>query len=153
MGRKHTIAAATISAVIALTGKLEGRALVAYRDIGGVTTFCDGIVRAGVHVGDKFTKKQCDELTFWEIRDHIAVIDKYVNVDLTQSQIEALILFIHNVGETQFRNSTALKRFNVGDMRGGCQALTWFNRVHGQIVAGLVNRREAEHKLCVEGLQ
>lgn len=153
MGKAHNIAGGTILAVTSMLGALEHRELVAYRDIGGVTTFCDGIVRAGVKVGDKFTKKQCDDLSFWEIRDHIKVIDKYVNVDLTQTQLEALILFVHNVGETQFRNSTALKRFNAGDIHGGCEAMLWFNRVHGQIVTGLVNRREAEHKLCVEGMQ
>lgn len=152
MARKHKIAAATIAACIALTGKLEGRSLRTYYDIGGVLTYCDGITGGGVVDGQTFTDKQCDELTLMKVREHIAVIDKHVNVDLSQPQIEALVLFIHNIGETQFRNSTALKRFNSGNMRGGCDAMTWFNRVKGKVVAGLVNRRNDEHKLCVEGL-
>lgn len=156
MGKYHNIAAGTVLATAAMLGGLEHRELTAYRDLvvkdRVVVTYCDGETGGGVRVGDKFTPKQCDKLTFAEIRQHIAVIDKYVNVDLSQEQIEALILFIHNCGESAFANSTALKRFNSGDIRGGCDALTWFNRVNGKIIKGLINRRDAEHKLCIEGL-
>lgn len=49
-------------------------------------------------------------------------------------------------------SSTALRRLNAGDMRGACEALTWFNRSGGRVIRGLVNRRADEHAKCVEGL-
>jgi lysozyme len=149
---RHLTAAGLI-AVTSMLGKLEHRELRAYMDIGGYVTYCDGIRTPGVKEGDTFTNAQCDKLTFAEIQDHINVIDKYVTGDISQETLEALILLVHNIGETQFAHSTAVKRFNAGDIKGGCEALTWFNQVHGKVVQGLVNRRKFEHDLCLKGIQ
>lgn len=153
MGKVHKLSAAGFAIVASLLGRLEHRELTAYVDLGGTVTYCDGIVTPGVHAGDKFTNPQCDKLTFMEIRDHVKVIDKYVNVNLPQDTLEALILLVHNIGETQFRASTCAKRLNAGNIAGGCEALTWFNQVHGEVVPGLVNRRKFERDLCMKGVQ
>ncbi len=43
------------------------------------------------------------------------VIDQNVIVDLTQNQKDALVSFTYNVGPTNFKNSTLLKKLNTGD--------------------------------------
>lgn len=143
------LSAAGLIAVASMLGKLEHRELTAYYDIGGTVTYCDGIVTPGVKAGDKFTNAQCDKLTFLEVQDHIRVIDKYVTGDISQNTLEALIILVHNIGERQFAHSTAVKRFNAGDIQGGCEAITRFNQVHGVVSKGLENRRAFEKKLCL----
>ncbi|WP_323455290.1 glycoside hydrolase family protein [Rhizobium sp. AN5] len=56
-------------------------------------------------------------------------------------------------------NSTAAKLHVQGKYRQGCEAQTAWNKAGGQVVRGLVNRREmgdaqrqGEAELCVSGL-
>ena len=44
------------------------------------------------------------------------------------------------------------RRALAGDLRGACEALMLWTRAGGREVRGLVNRRTAERKLCLEGL-
>jgi GH24 family phage-related lysozyme (muramidase) len=57
-----------------------------------------------------------------------------------------------NVGIAGAGKSTATRRLNAGDIAGGCQALTWWNKAGGRVVRGLVNRRAEEFALCMDGL-
>ena len=59
----------------------------------------------------------------------------------------------YNIGVGAFCRSTARRRLNAGNVRGACDAATWFNKAGGRKIPGLVNRRTAEHKLCLEGLR
>ena len=53
-------------------------------------------------------------------------INKYVKVPLTQNQHDALVSFIYNVGETNFKTSTLLKRLNEGNYKEAAnQFLVW----------------------------
>ena len=38
-----------------------------------------------------------------------------VEVELTQEQFDALVVWIYNLGPTNFKNSTLLKRINEGN--------------------------------------
>lgn len=66
---------------------------------------------------------------------------------LTQNQFDALVSFAYNIGETGFRESTALRRINAGDMAGATQAMGWWNKSDGRVMQGLVNRRADEVQL------
>ncbi|MBF9042936.1 glycoside hydrolase family protein [Rhodobacterales bacterium HKCCE4037] len=63
----------------------------------------------------------------------------------------AFLSLTWNIGRGAVCGSTALRRLNAGDIRGACEALTWWNRAGGRVVRGLVNRRADEHRLCLEG--
>nr|WP_231119180.1 glycoside hydrolase family protein [Rhodovulum sp. MB263] len=41
--------------------------------------------------------------------------------------------------------STATRRLSEGDVPGACEALTWWNKAGGRVVAGLRNRRTEEY--------
>lgn len=71
---------------------------------------------------------------------------------LTPERDAAFSSLGYNVGPAGVRKSTATRRLNKGNIAGACQALTWWNKAGGRVVRGLVNRRQAEYDLCMEGL-
>ena len=69
-------------------------------------------------------------------------ITKLVKVPLTQNQLNALISFYHNVGITQFRSSTLLKKLNKADYVGASKEfIRWIKQPE------LKNRRVKETEL------
>jgi len=71
---------------------------------------------------------------------------------LTPERDAAYTSLAYNVGVHGAGNSTATRRLNNGDIRGGCEALTWWNRAGDRVIRGLVNRRSEERDLCLQGL-
>ena len=61
--------AALLVFAIGYTSSWEGRRYVAYQDVGGVWTICDGIIK-GVKKGDKATDAQCDAMLLEDILAH-----------------------------------------------------------------------------------
>jgi len=71
---------------------------------------------------------------------------------LTPERDAAYTSLAYNVGIYGAGRSTATRRLNEGNIRGGCEALTWWNRAGGRVIRGLVNRRADERELCLQGL-
>ncbi|MES0880497.1 lysozyme [Roseibium sp. SCP14] len=151
MGRKTGTVGA---AAIALVGAWEGLRLTAYRDVVGVPTVCYGETY-GVKLGDKYTKAECDAMLMRSLRKHEAGMRKCLkNPDaIPGKSYVAFVSLTYNIGVGAFCRSTARKRLNRGDVRGACNAAKWFNKAGGRTIKGLVNRRAAEHRLCLEGLK
>ncbi len=78
-------------------------------------------------------------------------INKYVTVDITPNQFDALVSLIFNVGVKAFRNSKGLIYLNNNELN--IAAEEFFSRdkgfvfVNGRRNKGLINRRLDEHKL------
>lgn len=71
-------------------------------------------------------------------------IKEYVNVELTQNMVDALISFVFNVGVPNFATSTLLKDINAQNWcKAGMDFLAW-NKSAGKVVANLVKRRQDE---------
>jgi lysozyme len=155
--RKGLITAAAGGAV-AIAGVLsrwhEGRRHEVYFDTGGVPTVCDGITGPDVVRGKTYSDAECDALS----AKHLAVAETAVKRqihgygDLNEWQQAALIDWTYNFGETKLSGSTMRRKFNAGDVPGGCaELLLWVNgKVHGRMVklGGLVGRRSDEFDLC-----
>ena len=128
--------------------------LRAYRDIAGVATACDGITR-GVRMGQTYTEAQCTALLEKELVIHAQGVMK-CTPRIQGNQAVAAVLFAYNVGVGAYCGSTVAKRFNAGNMRGGCDALLAWDkaRVSGVLrpVLGLTKRRQRERALCLSGL-
>lgn len=126
-----------------------------YNDTGGVPTVCRGVTGADVIPGKLYTRAECEVLE----RKHLAaaeadarrLIARYDQ--LNQWQQAALIDFAYNLGASALEGSTMRRKFNAGDMAGGCDELSrWVNgRVKGQLVKlpGLVDRRGTAEELCL----
>lgn len=70
-----------------------------------------------------------------------------VDVPLTQNQFDALTSFAYNIGVGAFEGSSALRKLNAGDYDGAADAMALWNKSGGQVLQGLVNRRNDEIEL------
>lgn len=130
----------------------EGKRNDAYLDTGGVPTACYGYTH-GVELGQIYSDAECDDLLALELLRADAAIKRLVRVPLSDKTRAALISFIYNVGEGAFERSTLLRKLNARDYAGACNELPRWVYDNGRRINGLVNRREAERKLCMGGLQ
>lgn len=145
------------SVAVDLIGRWEGKENRSYQDIVGVWTICYGHTRTAAP-GQYKTNAQCEALLAGEIREYRAGLYAYftaetINSRLTLKRDAAYTSLAYNVGIRAAGKSTATRRLNRGNIKGGCHALAWWNKAGGRVVRGLVNRRSAEREYCLEGLK
>jgi lysozyme len=75
------------------------------------------------------------------------VIERFVQVQLTDNQFDAITSFIYNVGGGNFQKSTLLRKLNAGDYLGAADEFKKWNISNGKVLNGLVKRREKERAL------
>lgn len=143
-------AAAAVGIAVPVIKGLEGRSLVPYRDIVGGLTWCDGETR-GAHK-TRYTHAECDRITEAAAAGFEAAIRPCLPEDLPHKTRASFISAAYNIGAAAFCRSSMSRRALAGDLRGACEALMLWTRAGGREVRGLVNRRTAERKLCLEGL-
>lgn len=137
---------------VTFVGAWEGLRLTAYRDVAGIETVCYGETK-GVSMTDSFTKAECDRMLLRSLKDHERGMRACLN-DPDAIPLESYVAFVsltYNIGVGAFCRSTARKRLDAGNLRGACQAATWYKRAGGRVVKGLINRRSAEYQMCVQG--
>jgi lysozyme len=121
--------------------------VTSYRCPAGKWTIGYGSVK-GVRSGMKITQEEAEELLLKDIKDHEAYVKQYVQVPLTQGQYDALASFVFNLGGSNFRSSTLLKKLNKGLYDEVPEQFMRWNkaRVDGKLTAlkGLTRRRAAE---------
>lgn len=148
-------AASAVAIAGVLTDFFEGVRYTPYRDPAGIWTVCRGVTGPDVIQGKTYTQAECDEIEQKHLRIAEVGVKRQITTyeKLNPWQQAALIDFAYNAGEGNLQNSTLRRKFNVGDVTGGCKELVkWVNtRVNGQLVAlpGLVKRRSAELDLCL----
>ena len=87
-----------------------------------------------------------------ELKEYESYVENMVTVDLTQEQFDALTVWVYNLGPTNFKNSTLLRKLNSGDYSAVPTEIKRWNKAGGKVLEGLVKRREAEAKMF-EGQQ
>ena len=127
----------------------EGCKLTAYQDSVGVWTIGYGHTK-GVYNGMTITQEEAEQMLLTELEEYEGYIENIVTVPLTQNQFDALVVWIYNLGPTNFKNSTLLKELNAGNYNAAGQEITRWNKAGGKVLAGLVKRREAEAELFNE---
>lgn len=129
----------------------EGLRLKAYKDSVGVWTIGYGDTGPDVVEGLTITKEEAEERLKKRLREFEGYVLKYVRVGLTQNQFDALVSLVYNIGPTNFKDSTLLKKLNLSDYQGAAdQFLVWNKgRVDGKlkVIPGLSNRRAKERQL------
>jgi len=154
MNRKVAAGAAAAVAVSLLAG-LEGYTGGPYLDSAGVLTDCYGNTK-NVRRDLVRSQAQCQALLEGEA---LRIGDKILTLTtkpVSTPTLASYISFAYNVGDAAFRGSTLLKLHNQGRYREACEQMRrWvYVTVAGIKVKlrGLVNRRDAEVKLCLSGL-
>jgi lysozyme len=147
-------AAAIALSIAAMIKPWDGLELRSYPDIVGVWTACYGETK-GIKPGMTFTKAECEEKLLKRVSE-----DYYYPLTLCIPGFDqkpigwqaASISVTYNIGVGAACKSTAARLAREGKIRESCQAWTRFNRAGGKVVKGLVNRREAELKVCLQGV-
>lgn len=127
----------------------EGNA-VAYQDAVDVWTIGYGHTK-DVQEGDKWSKEKADFMLWRELEDEYEeYVNNYVHVPITQQQFDALCSWVYNLGPSNLKRSTLLRKLNNGDYDEVPQQIKRWNKAGGKVLEGLTRRREAE-ALLFEG--
>lgn len=131
---------------LAFIKQWEACKLTAYKDGGGVLTIGVGHTGKDVHSGQTISQFEADELLAMDLEDH-DISPLIGDAPTNQNQFDAMTSLAFNIGLEHFRNSTVLKRHNLGNKMGAANAFTLWHFDDGKPVQGLMNRRCAERKL------
>lgn len=159
------------AAVVALIAAWEGGRLsdgssrvYADRLAGGLPTVCNGLTRhvtaTPIVVGERWSREQCD-------REQAAALAKiqrrleqcFGPIPPPQNVFDAATSWAWNVGVTGVCGSQAMKQWQGGSWRTGCERMirsqsgkyVWVF-AGGRFVQGLANRRQAESDYCKQGI-
>ncbi len=135
-------------------GKIE-----AYADPVGIWTIGYGSIehiddKRAVQAGDVITVSDAERWLQVEVDEKAAAVNALCTVELTQSMFDALVSFAFNIGTEAdgFKGSTLLKKLNRKDYEGAAREFDRWIHGGGQVLPGLVIRRNREEALfCRDG--
>lgn len=128
----------------------EGKSNDPYEDplVKNLMTVCYGQTNVPMR---RYSDAECKDMLATSL-DKYAREVKRLSPSLEGNQLIAATSVAYNVGTAAYARSTARRRFDAGDLKGGCEALTWFNRAGGKVIKGLQRRRADEYRTCVADL-
>ncbi|MFK4568445.1 glycoside hydrolase family protein [Enterococcus sp. UD-01] len=132
-----------------LIKKWEGLRLTAYQDSVGVWTIGYGHTK-GVYAGMTISETQANVFLDEDIKTHAVGIFKYITVQLNQNQFDALVSFHFNLGPNILQNSQLLTYINSKSWANAANEMKRYVYAGGQILQGLVNRRNDEANLFLK---
>lgn len=125
----------------------EALRLAPYKDEGGKWSIGYGHLLLPGEWYDRIDEPKAEQL----LRQDLAIAEKAVNnlvkVPLTQSQYDALVSFVYNVGSGNFKGSRLLTKLNLGDYAGAAQEFPNWKYVGDQESDILIARRAREQQL------
>ncbi len=131
--------------------QFEGLRLKAYKCPAAVWTIGYGHTSAAgapiVNPEFVITKEEAEEILARDMEQYEEGVCKYVKVDLTQGQFDALVDFAYNAGVGALQKSTLLKKVNAGKFDEVPAEFMKWTKGGGKELPGLVRRRRAEVKL------
>lgn len=132
---------------LGLIKRHEGLRLSAYLCPGGEWTIGYGHT-GDVAPGDKITEEQADQMISADLRIFEDVINKHLEVQLSQNQFDAIVVFSYNVGCGALLGSTLWRKLQAdpSDESIADEFAKWRN-ARGKVLPGLVKRRADEAKL------
>ena len=131
---------------ISLIKSFEGCELTAYRCSANVPTIGYGHT-AGVSDGDTCTQEEAESMLAEDLVEFEDYVKKYVETDLQQNEFDALVAWTYNLGPKNLSESTLLKELNAGNLEEVPRQMKRWNRAGGEVLDGLIRRREAESLL------
>lgn len=140
----------TSSTGLKLIKTYEGFRAKAYYDAVGVVTIGYGTTK-NVKMGQTISEAQAEMFLAADVAYFESKVSEMVKVKLTQNQFDALVSWMYNLGETNFRNSTMLKVLNQGRYDLIPDQMMRWNKAGGKVLAGLTRRRNSEGVLFATG--
>lgn len=127
----------------ALIKKFEGCELEAYLCPAQVWTIGYGHT-AGVSEGDICTQEDADRMLAEDLEEFEGYVREAVDVPLEQHEFDALVAWTYNLGPGNLHSSTMLKKLNDSKFEEVPSEIRRWNKSGGEVLDGLVRRREAE---------
>lgn len=132
---------------IDLIKHFEGFSSVPYQCLGGKPTIGYGhVIRNGERL-KSVTESEAEALLRKDLYSAEQAVLDLVEIDLHQHQFDALVSLVFNIGRGAFLRSTVRRYLNRGKIIKALEAWRWWNKVNGELVEGLVRRRELETRL------
>ena len=131
---------------ISLIKSFEGCELTAYRCSADVPTIGYGHT-AGVSDGDTCTQEEAETMLAEDLVEFEDYVKNYVESELEQNEFDALVAWTYNLGPANLKESTMLKELNSGNFEEVPRQMKRWNRAGGEVLDGLIRRREAESRL------
>lgn len=141
---------------INLLKQLEGFREYPYLDNAGYWTIGYGTRIAHDNTG-AFSIDHVDDATATgllveHVQHTVGAINRLVVTQLSQNQFDALVIFVYNIGEEAFSESTMLTLLNDNNTIAAANQFDRWVYSHGEVNPGLKNRRAAEKKLFMDGM-
>lgn len=131
---------------LALTEGFEGCKLTAYQDVAGIWTCGYGHTGPEVVEGLTVTQAQAEAWLLADVQNAVNHVNSLVTIAVDQNIFDSLVDFAYNVGGEALASSTLLRLLNQGDFKDAALEFDKWDHAGGQVVAGLLRRREAEAK-------
>lgn len=130
-----------------LIKSFEGCHLSAYRCPAGVLTIGYGHT-AGVYEGMVITQAQADQFLFEDVQRFVNAVNQYqARFNFNQNEFDALVSFTYNCGAGSLANVMACCNTKQ-EIAEECKL---YNKGGGQVLPGLVRRRNEEYQLFMSG--
>lgn len=115
-------------------------------------TVCNGITGAVAQIDPKryYSPEDCYQL---EKKVFVRTANEAEALTTTWARLTAyqqasIIDFIHSVGAAKYASSTMRRKFNAGDIAGGCAENPRWRYANGKVLPGLVVRRGSNAEIC-----
>ncbi len=119
-----------------------------YRDPVGIWTVCDGETRVPMR---RYSADECRAMTeraFGEFGREVLACTP--GIAGRPRMLGAAVVFAYNVGAAAYCRSSVARAFRAERWAAGCDALLQWRYAGGREMAGLLNRRRDERRLCLE---
>ena len=129
----------------------EGYRNKAYKDSKGLLTIGVGhlIKPDEKHlINATLTDQEVEDLLRSDLRWCSAAVESSIGVSLPQASMDALYSLCFNIGETNFKRSTVVKKINQNDLKGAADAILMWNKP-----PELKKRRKRERDLFLSGIE
>jgi len=141
--------------------EFEGERLKAYKCSAGKWTISTGLTYYpngnSVKEGDTITKEQSIKYFDFVLSKFEEGVTRLVGLKIHQLMFDSLVSFAFNHGLEKFKNSTLLKKVNLGKfIEASNEFEKWGNiTVNGKLVEnkGVMRRKKAERDLFLKGLK
>jgi RHS repeat-associated protein len=127
--------------------KHEGFRLTVYDDGAGFPTVGWGhlvLPSDALGLGETISRQRAEQLFDQDIARFISATNRLIPFGATQSQFDATVSLMYNIGESAFSRSTLLKSWYAGDFDAVSSNWLDWNRAGGKVWPGLTRRREDE---------
>ena len=100
-----------------------------------------------VVLGQTYTRDQATQWLQQDLQWAEEAVCNSVLPNLTQNQFDACVSLCFNIGTAGFANSSVTRDLNSHQIAAAADAFLMWDKQHGTVLQGLLNRREDERQL------